>query len=145
MSIISDLLTGGVGSVVNVVADVAGRFITTDKERMAAEIEMENIGLKHEEAILADRDSSRKMQIAALQQDDVFSKRFVYYFAIGWSGFSMVYFLWATFGQVENQRMADTILGVLIGTCLASFFQFFYGSTSRSQKKDDTIQAMAGK
>lgn len=145
MSIISDLLTGGVGSVVNVVADVADRFITTDKERMAAQIEMENIGLKHEEAVLADKDSARKVQIAALQQDDVFSKRFVYYFAIGWSGFSMVYFLWATFGQVENQRMADTILGVLIGTCLASFFQFFYGSTSRSQKKDDTIQAMAGK
>lgn len=145
MSIISDLLTGGVGSVVNVVADVADRFITTDKERMSAQIEMENIGLKHEEAVLADKDSARKVQIAALQQDDVFSKRFVYYFAIGWSGFSMVYFLWATFGQVENQRMADTILGVLIGTCLASFFQFFYGSTSRSQKKDDTIQAMAGK
>lgn len=145
MSIISDLLTGGVGSVVNVVADVADRFITTDKERMSAQIELENIGLKHEEAVLADKDSARKVQIAALQQDDVFSKRFVYYFAIGWSGFSMVYFLWATFGQVENQRMADTILGVLIGTCLASFFQFFYGSTSRSQKKDDTIQAMAGK
>lgn len=96
-----------------------------------------------DKAYLADVDSARRMQIAALQQDDVFSKRFIYYFATGWSGFAMIYFLWATFGHVVNQRMADTILGVLIGTCLASFFQFFYGSTARSQKKDDTIQQLS--
>ena len=96
-------------------------------------------------AYLADVDSARKMQIAALQQDDIFSKRFVYYFAIAWSAFAMFYFCWATFGVVANQRMADTILGVLIGTCLASFFQFFYGSSSRSQQKDDTIKHLITK
>lgn len=96
-----------------------------------------------DKAFLADVDSARKMQIAALQQDDVFSKRFVYFFAAGWSGFSMIYFLWATFGTVANTRMADTILGFLLGTAIASIFQFFFGSTARSQKKDDTIQHLS--
>lgn len=96
-------------------------------------------------AYFADVDSARRMQIAALAQGDIFSKRFVYYFAIAWSLFSMLYFCWATFGVVANQRMADTILGVLIGTCLASFFQFFYGSSSRSQQKDDTIKHLITK
>jgi hypothetical protein len=96
-------------------------------------------------AFIADTDSARKMQIAALGQEDVFSKRFVYYFAIGWSAFSMLFFCGATFGTVTNQRIADTILGFLLGTAIASIFQFFYGSTQRSQKKDETISKLAGK
>lgn len=98
-----------------------------------------------EAAVFADRDSARKMQIAALQQDDVFSKRFIYYFAMGWSAFSMIFFMWASFGQVANQRIADTVLGFLLGTAIAGIFQFFYGSTSRSHKKDDTILQLSGK
>lgn len=101
-------------------------------------------------AYLADIDSARKMQIAALQQDDVFSKRFIYYFAIGWSIFAALYFTAVTFqwfGGVApaGQRMADTILGVLIGTVITGFFQFFYGSNSRSQKKDEVIAKMVAK
>lgn len=147
MSVISDLLTGGVGSIVTAVTDAADRFITTEKERKAAEIELENIGLKHEEALLADRDSARKMQIAALGQDDLFSKRFIYVFAAGWSIFAMVFFCLVTFAEIPetNVRIADTILGFLIGTAIASIFNFFLGTTHRSQKKDDAIQALAGK
>ena len=100
-----------------------------------------------EKAYLADRDSARKMQIAALQQDDVFSKRFVYYFAMAWSAFSMIYFSFVTFGTIpaSGQRMADTILGVLIGTVLTGFFGFFYGSSARSAQKDETIKALSSK
>jgi predicted transcriptional regulator of viral defense system len=36
-------------------------------------------------AYLADVDSARKMQMEALKQDDVFSKRFIYYFATAWN------------------------------------------------------------
>ena len=98
-----------------------------------------------EKAYLADVDSARKMQIAALQQDDIFSKRFVYYFAIGWSAFAMIYFAFVTFGQVSDSgiRMADTILGVLIGTVITGFFNFFFGSSARSAAKDITISALS--
>lgn len=98
-------------------------------------------------AYLADIDSARKMQMAALQQDDIFSKRFVYYFALAWSGFSMLYFTFVTFGTIpaSGQRMADTILGVLIGTVLTGFFGFFYGSSARSHQKDETIKQLITK
>jgi hypothetical protein len=98
-----------------------------------------------EKAYLADVDSARKMQIAALQQDDTFSKRFIYYFAIGWSLFTAIYFLCVTFISVPSsgQRVADTVLGVLIGTVVTGFFQFFYGSSARSQKKDDLIHNLS--
>lgn len=96
-------------------------------------------------AYLADVDSARKMQIAALAQSDVFSKRFVYYFACAWSSFAMLYFTFVTFGTVSQsgQRMADTILGVLIGTVITGFFNFFYGSSARSREKDDTIKQLS--
>ena len=94
-------------------------------------------------AYLADIDSARKMQIAALEQDDVFSKRFIYYFASAWSAFSMAYFVFVTFGSVSNLRMADTILGFLLGTAIAAIFQFFYGSSARSREKDDTIKQLS--
>ena len=40
-----------------------------------------------EKAYLADTADARKMQVAALQQDDLFSKRFVYFFSAAWSVF----------------------------------------------------------
>lgn len=98
-----------------------------------------------EKAYLADMDSARRMQIEALKQDDLFSKRFVYYFATVWSAFAMLYFTFVTFGTVSQsgQRMADTILGVLIGTVITGFFNFFYGSSARSREKDETIKHLS--
>lgn len=107
---------------------------TYQEKLLAAETEITK-------AYFSDLDSARKMQIAALQQEDVFSKRFIYYFAIGWSIFACLYFLLATFLQIptSGQRVADTILGVLVGTVISGFFNFFFGSSARSAKKDETI------
>lgn len=98
--------------------------------------------LEETKALLADVADARSLQAEALAQDDVFAKRFIYYFAIAWSLFAMIYFTWATFGTITNQRFADTILGFLLGTAIAGIFQFFYGSSARSAKKDDVIHAM---
>lgn len=88
-------------------------------------------------AFLADVQNARAMQIAALAQDDIFSKRFVYYFAIGWSLFAMSYFTGVTFWEVPiaGQRIADTILGVLITSVIGVMFAYFYGSTKGSAEK----------
>lgn len=50
-----------------------------------------------------------------------------------------------TFIEVSpaGQRVSDTILGVLIASVIGSIFQFFYGSTRGSQKKDDTVNKLA--
>ena len=88
-----------------------------------------------------DRASARAMQIAALQQDDWLAKNFIYIFTAVWSIFAMVYFAFVTFGTVAESgvRMADTILGVLIGTVLTGFFNFFFGSSKGSKDKTDAL------
>ena len=94
-----------------------------------------------ENMYLLDVQDARKMQIAALGQEDIFSKRFVYYFAAAWSIFSMLYFLAVTFypPPSDGVRIADTILGVLIASVIGVMFSYFYGTTRSSKAKDDTI------
>jgi hypothetical protein len=79
---------------------------------------------------------ARDLQKVALQQDDLFSKRFVYYLAIFWSVVSSVYFFLATFTQVVNEEMADIILGFLLGTVSGAIMNFFFGSSQGSKDKD---------
>lgn len=89
----------------------------------------------------ADRDSARKMQMAALAQDDVFSKRFIYYYAGFWSICAAFYIGFITFGQIPeaNVRFADTILGFLLGTVIATIMQFFFGSSKSSKDKTEAM------
>jgi purine-cytosine permease-like protein len=81
------------------------------------------------------------MQIAALNQDSWFAKNFLYVFTSVWSLFAMIYFSWVTFGTIPESgiRMADTILGVLIGTVLTGFFNFYFGSSKGSKDKNDAL------
>lgn len=106
-------------------------------------------GIKEQEIAASDRNSARDMQKAALApgQTDVFSKRFVYYFSIYWSIISALYIAFITFAHIppENVRFADTILGFILGTSIASMFQYFLGSTSSSKSKDEIIQHMVKK
>jgi hypothetical protein len=93
----------------------------------------------------ADTDSARKMQEQALQQSDVFSKQFVYWFAICWSVFAALYIVCITFGEIPttNIRFADTILGFMLGTVVATMIQFFFGSSNSSKAKDDIIRGLS--
>jgi len=79
---------------------------------------------------------AREMQRAALRQDDLFSKRFVYYLATFWSIICSIYFYVATFTEVVNEEMADIILGFLLGTVSGTIMNFFFGSSQGSKEKD---------
>lgn len=94
--------------------------------------------LKIEQANTSD---ARDMQKEALKQQDVFSKRFIYYLAGAWSFVSMVYIFMITFVPIPpaSTRFADTILGFLLGTIIATILNFFFGSSSSSQEKNSTI------
>jgi len=98
-------------------------------------LEVHEAGMRAE---MEDRASARAMQVAALAQNDLFSKRFVYYFAIGWSLAAVLYFYLATFIEVpeKNLRMADTILGFLLGMVVPVIIAYFYGSSKGSFNKD---------
>jgi hypothetical protein len=124
----------GVGDTVEEVA----KAIAGDPEaaQKLAEIDLKQFELENQ-----DRASAREMQIAALQQESWFAKNFIYIFTSVWSIFAMVYFAFVTFGTVAESgiRMADTILGVLIGTVLTGFFNFFFGSSKGSKDKTDAL------
>jgi hypothetical protein len=107
----------------------------------AAAQKLQELELEYAKVDAADRASARAMQIAALQQGDWLAKNFIYIFTAVWSIFAMVYFAFVTFGTVAESgiRMADTILGVLIGTVLTGFFNFFFGSSKGSKDKSDAL------
>jgi hypothetical protein len=88
-----------------------------------------------------DREGARHMQEVALAQEDVFSKRFIYYYAGFWSLAAVFYIGFITFGQIPeaNVRFADTILGFLLGTVIATIMQFFFGSSKSSKDKTDAM------
>lgn len=109
-----------------------------EEELLRLELEDRKLDIREIELGIADVDSARKMQMAALTQSDSESKRFVYRFAWFWSLSAVVYAAFITFGTIpdSNIRFADTILGFLLGTIVAQLLQFFYGSSKGSKDKD---------
>lgn len=102
---------------------------------------------KHEEFKIEQANKNtadaRAMQVAALQQDDKFSKRFVMYLATFWSLTAVVYIFLITFTNIPelNVRFADTILGFLLGTVVATILNFFLGSSAGSKEKTEALTA----
>lgn len=82
-------------------------------------------------AQVSEYSNSRNMQIEALKQEDTFSKRFVYYFAGYWALMSTIYIFTITLVNIpeSNIRFADTTLGFLLGTVIATLIGFFYGNS----------------
>lgn len=118
--------------------------ILTPEERQQI-LELVKLEQQELDSILADKQSARAMQVAALGQDDLFSKRFTYYFITAWSLFSMAFILMTTLLEIPpaNMRIVDTTQGVILGTAVASMFGFLLGSTHKSQQKDATISNLS--
>ena len=120
-------------SILQEVGQLVDRFIHTKEEKNAFRERMESLIKKHEVDLIAaynnDRANARALQREALQQNDRFSKRFVYYLAGFWSIASIVYIFTITFFNVLNERIADTIVGFLMGTIVSTIINYFYGSS----------------
>ena len=103
--------------------------------------------MKHEEFMVEQANKNtadaRAMQTAALQQDDKFAKRYVMYLATFWSVTAVVYIFLITFTFIPemNVRFADTILGFLLGTVVATILNFFLGSSASSKEKTEVLAA----
>lgn len=100
-----------------------------------------------EEMRLKDVADARAMQQAALAQDDLFSKRFVLYYASAWTLFVFLYLLGVSFIGVptESIRFVDTVLGFLLGTAMGAIIQFFFGSSQVSKSKDKALEELTKK
>ncbi len=88
------------------------------------------------QAQVSEMSNARGMQTEALKQDDIFSKRYIYYLASFWSLVSVLYIVAITFYEIpkENIRFADTILGFLLGTVIATIIGYFFGSSIKKDK-----------
>jgi hypothetical protein len=60
------------------------------------------------------------------------------YLTVFWSVSAVVYVGFITFGVIpdKNVRFADTILGFILGTVVATMLNFWFGSSIGSKEKD---------
>ena len=86
---------------------------------------------------------ARAMQIAAINQEDLFTKRFVPIFASLWSAVTAIYIFCITFATIPapNMRIVDTITGFMLGTLIATIINFFFGSSRGSEMKTEIMKA----
>lgn len=129
-------ITGGLIPGAEGVTSTISQFIKTstelDSEQKETALQMLALDVQN----VAD---ARAMQKEALKQDDLFSKRFVYYMAGFWSLIGGVYIFLVTFTTVVNPQHANTIIGFLLGTIVATIINFFFGSSVGSKNKTDLL------
>ena len=110
-----------------------------DNEYKLRALDFEELKLEYENT-----NNARNMQVEALRQEDLFSKRYIYYLATFWSIVGVVYIFMITFANIpeDNVRFADTVLGFLLGTIVATIINFFFGSSKGSKDKHDSIHSL---
>ena len=98
------------------------------------------------QALQADPEAAQKLAEIDLKQfqlenEDRASARHMQEVTSVWSVFAMTFFAMASFYTIPdaNTRIVDTIIGVLIGTVLTGFFNFFFGSSKGSKDKTDAL------
>jgi len=140
---LKDLFSSSVGALVDSVGNAIDKNITNKEEKMQLQKEIEkqiqDFTVQMEVLNVENTKSAREMQVAALQQDDKFSKRFAYYLASFWSIVGAGYIVSATWFPVVNEKMADTVLGFLLGTIVATIINYFFGSSKGSKEKQDLL------
>lgn len=111
------------------------------EELMRIRLEDKKLGIEELNAYLADTANARHMQEEAMHSEDPLVRRFIYFYAMFWSACSAAYIGFITFGTIprDNVRFADTILGFILGTVVATIIQFFYGSSKGSQEKTQAL------
>lgn len=150
-SIVSGLITNGLPKVADAVMEKGIDYV---QDKLGIELKPEGEATKEDyakiqaeanrhEEFMAENDlknmqGARAMQEKAMDSDDPLVRRFVYIFIGFWSVLSATYIGFITFGEIpeSNIRFADTILGFVLGTMVASMFQFLLGSSLGSRNKD---------
>lgn len=105
---------------------------------------MKEKALEEERIHQQDRSSARQMQMDALHQDDPVAKRFIYAYSFLITLLTFGYIFYITQATLDDgqRRIADTVLGFLLGVTLSAIIQFFYGSSKGSSDKNMQISKL---
>ena len=101
--------------------------------------------MQHEEFMVAQANANtadaRAMQVAALINGNAISKSFIYLLATFWSLVAAGYIFMITMIKipVDNVRFADTVLGFILATVVATILNFFFGSSQGSKLKTNEL------
>lgn len=151
MSIVSGLIANGMPKVADAVIEKGVDYVQ-DKMGITLKPEHEATpedyakwsaeAAKHEEFMAELDEKSRQratdMQMKAMESDDPFVRRFIYYFIGWWSLFSTIIvpcMIWLPIPET-NQRFADVAQGAIFGTVITGMFAFLLGSSQGSRAKD---------
>ena len=140
-----------IGSVTSAIDEI----VTSKEEKallqMAAQKQVQDYTTKmaelaqsSEKMFLEDKQNARDMQKAALAQNDIFSKRFAYYLALGILGFTIVYDILLLTGllNASNQDVVYFIAGVINSGGFMTVVNFFFGSSKGSSDKQDKLNGI---
>lgn len=152
---LSGIFNKGAGNLVESIGNVADKLFTSKEEAAKFKLEAEKEINRHIEIMsehsnkatelyLKDVADARAMQVEALKQNDTFSKRFVYYFAMMMVLLTITYdfcFFFVKFPP-ENKDLLNMIAGVLNTSCLVMIVSFFFGSSMGSADKQKQIEKL---
>jgi len=127
--------------VLGVVKNLIDSSTLTSEEKKELQKEVINYEIEIDRLHNEELANARNMQIEALKQDDIFSKRFNYYLAGGSILLGFVYLFAVTFLSIptDSQRFADIGFGVISTVVFGQIYSFFYGSSQSSKNKDTVI------
>jgi len=103
--------------------------------------------LEEQRLLNADRERATRLQEKALDSNDPFVRRFIYYYAIGLTVLAFVFIFYASFihnydANPKSERVIDTVLGFLLGVTLSAIIQYFFGSSLGSKSKEKQLNQL---
>jgi len=150
MSIFTKILSGGADAIIKTVSDTVDKFVQTPDEKAKIIADATKEVNRHFEALQASSDdiekaylqdvqNARALQVAALSQQDNFSKRFLYYLAGFIIFFTMVYGVLLFFLEIpeSNKRLIEMFLDIFVFSGSLSVIYFFFGSSKGSHDKTE--------
>jgi hypothetical protein len=153
---IKNLFAGGVSTVMDSVKGVIEQVQMPGEQKRQLSLDLEKLLIAHKEKeaeqqitiltqYLNDVQSARNMQVEALKQSDLFSKRFVYILAIVVILLTFGYDYYILFNAVPtaNKDFLNIVAGSLNTGCLATIIGFFFGSSKGSDDKNKVIENIA--
>lgn len=143
-----------IGSVTTMIDEVVTNKEEREALKMAAQkqvqeytVKMEELAQESDKMYIDDKANARDMQKAALLQNDLFSKRFVYYLALSLIGATILFDYFLLFKEIPtaNKDMVNTIAGMLNSGGVIAIVQFFFGSSKGSSDKQDMLNTLTNK